>query len=123
MQNVTASIKLIMKAEDDVVVYAPREAILHSSDLLRKVINVRGTAVLVDAERMRLDISHNGAKLIVRLPPDLPEGIVLVDDDEGSGADCVSGKGIIKNGTVVTVTGRLRKEQRRTFLEAVSLSS
>lgn len=112
-----------MKAEDDVVVYAPREAILHSSDLLRTVIHVRGTAVLVDPERMRLDISHNGAKLIVRLPPDLPEGIFLVDDFGGTRADCVTAKDIIKNGTVVTVKGRLRKEQRRTFLEAVSLSS
>jgi hypothetical protein len=116
------------------IIYTPREAILHSADFLQKrnhVVNVRGTVVLVDSERSRLDISHNGAKLIVRLMPldELPQGIVLVDDNDASddrGHVCqeseTSTKDIIQKGTLINVRGMLRKEQRRTYMLAVSLS-
>jgi hypothetical protein len=121
-------------ASEEDIIYTPREAILHSAELLMKrnhVVNVRGTVVLMDSERNRMDIAHNGAKLIVRLMAvdELPQGIVLVDDNDASGDRRCATKDfepsmndIIEKGTMITVKGTLRKEQRRTFMQAVSLS-
>ncbi|CAB9505082.1 expressed unknown protein [Seminavis robusta] len=111
------------------IIYTPREAVLHSADFLKRrntVITVRGTAVLVDKELGRVDIAHNGAKLIVRLPPEAPAGIVIVDDGDHDAKENISSsqeeEKIVKSGIIVDVTGTLRKEQRRTFLQATSLS-
>ena len=77
-----------------------REAILHSATLLNTKISVRGTVVLMDSELGRMDVANDGAKLIVRL--------------------CMENSKVanIQVGNEVTVTGVLRKEQRRTFLQA-----
>jgi hypothetical protein len=127
--------KVDNSSDSQEVIYTPREAILHSAAFLQKrnhVVNVRGTVVLVDIERSRVDISHNGAKLIVRLMPldELPQGIVLVgDNDTGDdighdeGEECATATNdTIRRGTIINVRGTLRKEQRRTFMQAVSLS-
>ena len=78
------------------VVYSPREAILHSAQFLKKTIVVRGTVVLADESMGRVDISHQGAKIILRLPSSIIS-MPQVDQE-------------------IVATGVLRKEQRRTFL-------
>lgn len=82
-------------------IYTPREAILHSAQFLKKTISVQGTVVLADAELGRVDISHQGAKLIVRVNSSTSSMPQLQQQ--------------------VVVTGVLRKEQRRTFLLADSV--
>ena len=113
------------KAEEEIIIYTPREAILHSAEFLPKrnhVIHVRGEVVLVDLERQRLDLAHQGAKLIVRLL-EYPPGIILVDDNDADTSRRVSETStVVQKGSIVTVKGTLRKEQRRTFLQAISLS-
>lgn len=79
------------------IVYSPREAILHSAELLKKAIVVQGTVVLVDEGMGRVDIAHQGAKLILRVPSNL----IMPKTDQN-----------------IAVTGVLKKEQRRTFLMA-----
>ena len=81
--------------------YAPREAILHSAEFLKKTIAVKGTVVLADPELGRVDISHQGAKLIVHW----------------------NDKEMPKLQQTIVVTGILRKEQRRTFLVAKEIDS
>mmetsp|Transcript_20131 Transcript_20131/g.31104 ORF Transcript_20131/g.31104 Transcript_20131/m.31104 type:complete len:122 (+) Transcript_20131:14-379(+) len=83
-----------------------QEVIFHTAAFLKKEVIVGGTVTVLDQELGRMDISHNGAKLIVRvLPPTLFEKCIppLVMGDN------------------VVVTGILRKEQRRTFLEASNI--
>jgi len=81
-------------------IITPRDAILHIARLLNKEkISVKGTTVLVDEELGRVDISHSGAKLIVRMP---------------------AATTMPKMGTEIVVTGVIKKEQRRTFLLATS---
>ena len=84
----------------EAVVYSPREAILHSAQFLKKTILVRGTVVLADERMGRVDIAYQGAKLILRLPPNSVSSSMPQVDQE------------------IVVTGVLRKEQRRTFLMA-----
>ena len=84
------------------VVYTPREAILNSAQFFKKTISVQGTVVLSDESLGRVDITHQGAKLIVRLPPSLTS-MPEVDRQ-------------------IIVTRVLRKEQRRTFLMATKIS-
>lgn len=76
-----------------------RQAILHSADLLKKEITTSGKVVVLDRELGRMDISDGGAKLIVRIP----KPIINTDN--------------LSIGDVVAVTGILKKEERRTFLE------
>jgi hypothetical protein len=77
-----------------------REAILHSATLLKSELTIRGRVVVLDLDLGRMDLSDAGAKLIVRILP---------YDENGT---------IISVGDVVTVTGMLKKEERRTFLQA-----
>jgi len=83
-------------------VYTPRDAILYSAQHLKKIIAVQGTIAMVDLDLSRIDICHQGAKLIVRLPPGKKQVEYQLDH-------------------VVLVQGVLRKEQRRTFLMASSV--
>ena len=64
---------------------------------------LRGTVVVLDRELGRIDISAGGAKLICRI------------DEMAAASD------MLAEASVVRVTGRLRKQQRRTFLEAVDV--
>ena len=84
-------------ATEIATIFSPREAILHSADLLRKSITVKGTVVLADEALGRVDISHQGAKLIVRWNSKMEMPTVEQD---------------------IIITGVLKKEQRRTFLLA-----
>lgn len=86
-------------------VLTPKQAIFHSASLLRKTITVQGKVVFQDVPLRRVDIAHEGAKLIVRLP----DALVLE-----------SAKNIAMNETIF-VSGMLKKEQRRTFLEATKV--
>ena len=70
-------------------------------------IAVMGVAVVLDIEAERMDISYDGAKLIVHLGQ--------VDTDSSRRLAQVS------LGREVRVVGRLKKQQRRTFLQAHSL--
>ena len=80
-----------------------QEVIFHTASFLKKEVTVGGTVTVLDYELGRMDVSNNGAKLIVRvLNPSLFGG-------------CTPKLDI---GDKVVVTGTLRKEQRRTFLEA-----
>jgi hypothetical protein len=76
-----------------------RDAILHSADLLKSKVSVEGTVMVLDPDLGRMDVARDGAKLIVRLAANgIVDGMVVGDE--------------------VVVTGTLRKEQRRTFLQA-----
>lgn len=79
-----------------------REAILHSADLLKTKVTVEGTVRVLDPDLGRMDMAREGSKLIVRLAANIIlDGIVVGDE--------------------VVVTGMLRKEQRRTFLQATQV--
>ena len=79
-----------------------RDAILHSADLLKTKVTVEGTVMVLDPNLGRMDVARDGAKLIVRLAANgIVDGIVVGDE--------------------VAVTGMLRKEQRRTFLQATQV--
>ena len=60
-----------------------------------------------------MDITDNGAKLIIRLTTTSGGE----DDDKDEGSDDAI---VVQVGDIVTVTGILRKEQRRTFLQATT---
>lgn len=90
------------KAPGVVVNLTPNEAILHSAEFLKKTISVRGTIAFLDLKLQRMDVAKDGGKLVIRLT-ELQDGVGL---SEGQG---------------VTVIGILRKEQRRTFLEATEI--
>ena len=88
-----------------------RDSILHSASLLNKQLTTSGTVVVVDVPMGRMDIAESGAKLIVRLPAD--DGSIEKNNETIKS---------IKNGDQVIVVGILRKEQRRTFLQAKSVA-
>lgn len=103
-------------AEDDIKstsLLTPKEAILFSASFLGKSIDVEGIVVLVDLDRQRIDIAQNGAKLILRLPPQ--------EKSEQSSIDHVGHN--IQTDHVLRVRGILKKEQRRTFLQVEQLLS
>eukprot|EP00746_Dinoflagellata_sp_MGD_P162190 gnl/MRDRNA2_/MRDRNA2_89634_c0_seq1.p1 gnl/MRDRNA2_/MRDRNA2_89634_c0~~gnl/MRDRNA2_/MRDRNA2_89634_c0_seq1.p1 ORF type:complete len:118 (-),score=34.99 gnl/MRDRNA2_/MRDRNA2_89634_c0_seq1:108-461(-) len=69
-------------------------------------VAVSGEVVVLDLELQRMDLAHNGAKLIVQL---------------GQLDQASSGRLKMKEldiGTMVVVTGCIKKAQRRTFMEA-----
>ena len=70
-------------------------------------VRVAGKCVQLDLALGRLDIAANGAKLIVQL-----EHI-----DEG-GRDVI---GVLSAGMDVVVVGAVKKQQRRTFMDAASV--
>lgn len=76
--------------------------------------------MLLDLERKRLDIAQDGAKLIVRLSNN--NEVALMQSPEGD-HDCPSASHNteLKVGDLLAITGILKKEQRRTFLEATKL--
>lgn len=80
-----------------------REVLLEAHDLCSHRVRVVGAVALVDASLGRLDLRHDGAKVIVRVT--------------GAPAAQLAG---VQIGHVLAVTGRLRREQRRTFVEAES---
>jgi hypothetical protein len=91
----------------------PKQAIFHSADLLSSrttttTISVRGTIAFLDHELGRMDIAKDGAKLIVRLRLSQQQDLQVLKQ--------------LKEGQRVTVSGTLKKEQRRTFLEATEVS-
>jgi uncharacterized protein YdeI (BOF family) len=83
----------------------PKQAIFHSAEFLKTntIVVVQGTIVLLDLERNRLDIAEDGGKLIVRVATDIIDPSLLNKDDR------------------LQVTGTLKKEQRRTFLDATNI--
>lgn len=93
-------------SSENFLLLTPKQVFFHSAELLFRHVHtaptpiaVQGTIVLLDLERHRMDIAEGGGKLIVRW----------------SEAIDVS---LLTEGTVVQATGHLKKEQRRTFLEA-----
>ena len=96
------------------------EALLQSCVPLRQVIfdpnafkaaavAVTGTCVLLDDDRM--DISQDGAKLIVALGPELDDASRQLVTGGGSGSPALVGSRVV-------VRGKVKKQQRRTFLVA-----
>jgi len=79
-----------------------REAIFDPAALARRKVRVVGTVVLVDLELGRIDVSHDGAKLIVRI------GQVASKDAAAA----------VRVLDTVAVTGTVLGEQRRTFMDA-----
>lgn len=86
----------------------PRQAIFHSAELLmpkqgsnKPTIQVQGQVAMWDPSLARLDMVHEGAKLIVRT----------------TSCDEIN----VQVGDTVVVQGVLKKEQRRTFLEATKV--
>eukprot|EP00756_Hemistasia_phaeocysticola_P006451 Hpha_TRINITY_DN13839_c0_g1::TRINITY_DN13839_c0_g1_i2::g.69582::m.69582 len=75
-----------------------RDAILHSSALLNTLVRVEGRVSVLDTGMGRMDIVRDGGKLIVRIAEGMASGVAV--------------------GEEVLVSGTLRKEERRTFLEA-----
>lgn len=114
-----------MPEESTIPLMTPREAIFHSADLLlankkksptddggvhrnaagKTLVRIQGHVALWDPELERLDMAHEGAKLIVR---------TASCPDKEATAD-------LELGTTVVVEGVLKKEQRRTFLEATQV--
>ncbi|CAJ1943327.1 unnamed protein product [Cylindrotheca closterium] len=97
----------------------PRQVIFHSADLLlakkalpddnvirnaagKPMVQIQGQVALWDPELQRLDMVHQGAKLIVRTT-------------QSCDVTC------LEVGKTVVVEGVLKKEQRRTFLEATKV--
>lgn len=78
-----------------------QQVIFSPGELLKSDVKVAGTIVLLDRNLCRMDISDEGAKLIVEV---------------GRVSDL--GELDIVEGSRVSVLGRVRKQQRRTFLEA-----
>ena len=102
----TSSATSSCSSSEHFLLLTPKQAIFHSAELLFRHVHtaptpiaVQGTIVLLDLERRRMDIAEGGGKLIVRW----------------SEAIDVS---LLTEGTVVQATGQLKKEQRRTFIEA-----
>ena len=69
-------------------------------------VSVVGTCVVLDVALGRLDLSSNGAKLIVKLTEETSEALAA---------------GRLGIGSELCVTGALRKEGRRLFLHASEL--
>ena len=73
-------------------------------------VTVVGTVVLVDLGIERMDLSHDGAKLAVQL------------DHLDEASRRVVAELSVADRPQVSVNGAVRKQQRRTFLQAVSVS-
>ena len=73
-------------------------------------VTVVGTVVLVDLGIERMDLSHDGAKLAVQL------------DDLDEASRRVVAELSVADRPQVSVNGAVRKQQRRTFLQAASVS-
>ena len=76
-----------------------RQVIFSPAEFFKQSTSVAGRVVLLDHDLGRLDISDDGAKLTVEI------GSVQLGET-------------IQMGCRVLVTGRVKKQQRRTFLEA-----
>lgn len=76
-----------------------RQVIFSPSDYLNGSTTVSGVIVLLDVSLGRMDISHDGAKMIV--------DVGNVTSAEG-----------LREGSQVLVKGLVKKQQRRTFLAA-----
>ena len=92
-----------MEGAPEPLVITPKEAIFDPASYGQALVTVEGTVVVLDRELGRIDISAGGAKLICRI------------DEMAAASD------MLAEASVVRVTGRLRKQQRRTFLEAVDV--
>ena len=92
-----------MEGAPEPLVITPKEAIFDPASYGQALVTVEGTVVVLDRELGRVDISAGGAKLICRI------------DEMAAASD------MLAEASVVRVTGRLRKQQRRTFLEAVDV--
>mmetsp|Transcript_8817 Transcript_8817/g.16511 ORF Transcript_8817/g.16511 Transcript_8817/m.16511 type:complete len:106 (+) Transcript_8817:76-393(+) len=79
-----------------------REVIFSPAQFFNQNTTVAGLIVLLDLNLGRMDISSEGAKLIVEI----------------GHVECVEG---LLVGCRVQVTGRVKKQQRRTFLEALCI--
>lgn len=91
--TVSKSIKSIMASA------TIREIIFSPAEFFKKTTTVSGLVVLLDASLGRMDISNDGAKLIVEVGQNTNiEGMEV--------------------GAEVLVTGKVKKQQRRTYLEA-----
>ena len=90
--------------DHDVTVQA---VIFDPAAFVGRTVRVAGKCVLLDLALGRLDIAANGAKLIVQL-----EHV-----DEG-GRDVI---GVLSAGMDVVVVGAVKKQQRRTFMDAASV--
>lgn len=75
------------------------DAVLNSASLTNTTISVAGKVVLLDLETSRLDLAHEGAKLIVAVSTDGVIGDVKIGDD-------------------VVAFGKLKRKQRRLYFEA-----
>jgi hypothetical protein len=95
--------KRAMEGAPEPPVITPKEAIFDPASYGQALVTVEGTVVVLDRELGRIDISAGGAKLICRI------------DEMAAASD------MLAEASVVRVTGRLRKQQRRTFLEAVDV--
>ena len=80
-----------------------RDVIFNPMAFARTVVQVSGTVVLLDKAMGRMDISRDGAKLIVQL-----------DKVDAASTACPD----LQPGALVAVSGRIKKQQRRTFMEA-----
>ena len=88
------------------VVRATLRDIIFQPSTFSSGVEVSGTVVMVDLERGRIDIADNGARLICDI----------------DGCDITTGKESLAESCVVTVTGVVKKRERRMFLDAVSVS-
>mmetsp|Transcript_20689 Transcript_20689/g.64614 ORF Transcript_20689/g.64614 Transcript_20689/m.64614 type:complete len:124 (+) Transcript_20689:62-433(+) len=70
-------------------------------------IALAGRVVVLDHDLKRLDLAEDGAKLIVSVA--------------GLEAESAAACGTLELGSSVAVAGRLKKRERRTFLEALRL--
>lgn len=77
-----------------------RQVIFSPAEYFKQTTTVTGVIVLLDRDLGRIDITDDGAKLIVEV------GHVTT-----AAADLLVGSRVL-------ITGRVKKQQRRTFLEA-----
>ena len=85
-----------------------RTVIFDPASCSNKVTHTFGSVVLVDLAIDRMDIAHDGAKLALQL-----DGL-----DEASRRVVTELSAFIAEKPQVVVTGAVRKQQRRTFMEA-----
>ena len=97
---------LIFSMSDHAIKTSVRDVIFAPATFMGagKLVEVRGRAVVVDLQINRVDMSANGAKIIV--------GVTETDPAALRG---------LREGAEVVVVGSVKKEQRRTFIEATSV--
>ena len=78
-------------------------AFLHSS------VTVVGAVAMMDAKLGRVDVAHDGAKLIVQIGSLEDSSLLRIENGE------------IDVSSFVAITGRIKKQQRRTYMEATSV--